>query len=279
MAMKRFALVVASAVALGAAGTVVLPRGIDALALVAGPRDEQAVAEYRLSSRSPGQYEVEIEAALAARDEELAQSLVDLASERQIVLSTGLIAQVQRAKADADARAIEDAWEGFVSGHAPNESALAGAVAADLSGFGDLRDLYTQAERYAADEEVDTFIVGLAAVGIGLTVATIASDGLLFSAKSGVSTLKAAKRAGRISPALVKHVGVMAADAVDTRAFGAMASSLKGLDLVAARAAAKHACPPAGPEDAWQAGIGRGGDRHARWLPWHAANARCRRIG
>ena len=139
---------------------------------------------------------------------------------------------------------LEDAWDGFVSGQAPNESALAGSVAADLTGFGDMRDLFQQASRYIDGQEVDSFLVGLAAVGLGLTVATYASDGLLFSARSGVSTIKAAKRAGRLSPALVKHVGVLAADAVDTKAFGVMATSLKSLDLAAARAAAKALVKP-----------------------------------
>ena len=117
-------------------------------------------------------------------------------------------------------------------------------MAADLTGFGDMRDLFQQAGRYIDGQEVDSFLVGLSAVGLGLTAATIASEGLLFSARSGVSTIKAAKRAGRLSPALVKHVGVLAADAVDTKAFGVMATALKSLDLAAARAAAKALVKP-----------------------------------
>ena len=81
--MKRTALIVVSVVALGATGAAVVPRGLEAAALFVGPRDEQAVAEYNLAGRSPGQYAVEIEAALSAKDEELADSLVTLAGERR----------------------------------------------------------------------------------------------------------------------------------------------------------------------------------------------------
>ena len=102
--MKKVALIVVSFVALGAAGAAVVPRGLEAAALLAGPRDEQAVAEYRLAGRSPGQYAVEIEAALSAKDEELADSLVTLAGERNVALPADLLGRVERAKAEADAR-------------------------------------------------------------------------------------------------------------------------------------------------------------------------------
>ena len=50
-------------------------------------------------------------------------------------------------------RMAGDAWEGFLSGNAESEPALAGALAADLSGYGDVRDLYQQAGNYVAGED------------------------------------------------------------------------------------------------------------------------------
>jgi hypothetical protein len=242
--VKPAILAVMGVVALGAAGAAVVPRGIDAAALFAGSRDDESAIAYDLASRSARSYETAIADALVAQDEDLAASLVSLAEDHRISLSGDVIARVRQAETEARDRGMSDAWDGFVSGKAPNESALAGAVAADFSGYGDMRDLFNQASAYASGEEVDTFLVGLAAVGLGLTVATYASDGLAFPARSGVSTLKAARRAGRLSPRLVKHVGSMAADAFDRQAFSSMASSLKRFDFTAARASAASLVQP-----------------------------------
>ena len=75
---------------------------------------------------------------------------------------------------------------GSVSGNAESEPALAGALAADLSGFGDLRDLYSSPDNYMAGADVDTTTVALAAVGITLTVATVFSLGATLPEKAGV---------------------------------------------------------------------------------------------
>jgi hypothetical protein len=242
--VKSSIIAVVTCVALGVTGAAVLPQGLGAAALFAGPRDDVSAIAYQLSHQPAQAYESAISQALAAEDEDLATSLVTLAEQHQADLSPQTIEAVHQAEEDARSRGMSDAWDGFVSGNAPNESALAGAVAADLSGYGDIRDLFKQASAYAYGEEVDEFLVGLAAVGLGLTVATYASEGLAFPARSGVSTLKAAKRAGRLSPRLLKHVGAMAGDAFDRQAFSGMASSLKRFDLAAARASAKGLVKP-----------------------------------
>jgi hypothetical protein len=66
-------------------------------------------------------------------------------------------------------------------------------------------------------------------VGLGVTAATLASGGLALPARSGLSTLKAVKRAGKLSPRLTKQLAVLAADAIDTRAIKGLASSLETL--------------------------------------------------
>jgi hypothetical protein len=48
-------------------------------------------------------------------------------------------------------------------------------------------------------------------------------------ARSGLSTLKAVKRAGRLSPALTRQLGTLAANAIDKRAIRGLATSLEGL--------------------------------------------------
>ena len=216
-------------IAILAAGLAVLPRGLEAFQLLAGPRDEAAVAHYALTFRTPADYTRGIDAAVAAKDEDLAASLLALADERGVALPEADRGKVAAAEADAAARIGSDAWNGFLHGDASNEAALAGAVASDLTGIGDVRDLYKQAENYFTGKEVDPFLVGLSAVGLGVTAATIASAGMTLPARSGLSTVKAVKRAGKLSKPLAKELGVIATDALDKRAIRGLAASLEGL--------------------------------------------------
>lgn len=225
------------AVVLVALGSLALPRGIAAARFLAGPRDEAAVASYLLTHKTADDFTAAAERALAAKDDDLAASIAELAKERGVALPATLVAKIKAAQDEASARTGADAWNGFVSGDAPNEAALAGAVAADLTGVGDVRDLYTQAARYVSGEEVDPLIIGLATVGLGLTAATVATLGATGPEKAGVSTLKAVKRAGRLSPLLAREVGVVAANALDVQALRLVGTSVARLDLATARAA------------------------------------------
>jgi len=218
-------------------GTLALPRGLEAARYLAGPRDATATASYLLTHKTADDYTVAARRALADNDEDLAASIAQLAAARGAPLPAGLAASIEAAQDRAAARAGADAWNGFVTGDAPNEAALAGAVAADLTGVGDVRDLYTQAARYVSGEEIDPLIIGLATVGLGLTAATVATLGAAVPEKAGVSTLKAVQRAGRLSPLLAREVGVVAANALDGQALRMVGTSLARLDIAAARAA------------------------------------------
>ena len=227
----------AFALVLVAVGFMTLHRGLAAAQFLSGPRDEAATAAYLLTRKTADDYTAAAERALADHDEDLAASLAQLAAERGVSLPAGLTARITAAQDAAAARTGSDAWNGFISGDAPNEAALAGAVAADLTGVGDVRDLYTQASRYLSGQDIDPLIIGLATVGLGLTAATVATLGATGPEKAGVSTLKAVKRAGRLSPLLAREVGVVAANALDGEALRLVGTSVARLDLVAARAA------------------------------------------
>ena len=207
-------------IALLAAGLMLQPRALDSWRYLSGPRDEVAAIDYRLKGTSSADFSAAIDAALSTRDDELAQSLFEVASAQGLTLPRDTTSRIAAAHAEASSRQLSDAWDGFLSGEAPNEAAFAGSLTADLVGYGDLRDLYDQAIRFSDGLEVDRMTVGFAAVGVALTAATIASFGSTSPAKAGVSTLKAAKRAGKLSPLLAREVTELAADAVDADGHG-----------------------------------------------------------
>src|SRR4051812_4679381 len=168
---KATALLMAAAIV--AASAPMLPRGFEAASLAAHPEDETAGTDYQLSRLSDDDYEAAIRKALARGDANLADSLRVLADQQAVALPALLSGEVDAALAEEHSRIASDAWDGFLSGNAENEPALAGAIAADLSGYGDIRDLYSQAGNYVDGIEVDTTTVALAAVGLTLTVATV----------------------------------------------------------------------------------------------------------
>lgn len=126
-----------------AMGFYALPQGLAAAQFLTGPRDEAASADYLLTHKTADDYTAAAEQALAAPDEDLAAAIAQLAAARGVALPADLAARIKAAEDAAAARTGADAWNGFLSGDARNEAALAGAVAADLTGVGDVRDLYT----------------------------------------------------------------------------------------------------------------------------------------
>lgn len=212
-----------------ALGFLIVPRGLDAVLLMTGARDGAAVAEFVLERKSQEDYAAAIAQALAAKDEDLAASLVTLAGERGVAVDAKLAAEVAAAEEEASARMVEDAWNGFLSGEAPNEAALAGAVASDLTAIGDVRDLYNQAGNWLSGEEVDPLLAGLSAIGLGVTAATAASAGSALPARSGLTILKSMKRAGKLSPRLTAELSQLAARALKTRSIKGLAVTFKNL--------------------------------------------------
>ena len=107
--------------------------------------DATAVASYRLKSLTPDDYDAAIrDGARQGRRRPRRQPCgardpaVGAASRRHRARRR------RRGRRSGRSRMAADAWDGFVSGNAESEPALAGAMAADLSGYGDVRDLYTR---------------------------------------------------------------------------------------------------------------------------------------
>ena len=61
----------------------------------------------------------------------------------------------------------------------------------DVTGYGDLRDLAREGRKALRGEPVDQLTVGLAAVGLTLTAATVLSVGAVLPAHNGASAVKA----------------------------------------------------------------------------------------
>ncbi len=148
--------------------------------------------------------EREIRAALAAGDTDLAQSFVDLAADRGVTIDPALTGDLKQATA-AQATVANTAGRfvrGLWTGEPADLASLAGTAFGDLFVFGDIRDAAREGTRYLTGQRYDPWILGLAGAGIAITAVTYATLGATAPERFGLSIVKAARRSGRLNPAL-----------------------------------------------------------------------------
>ena len=108
-------------------------------------------------------------------------------------------AKAKAASADQHRRPI---CAGLWTGEPTDLASLAGTAVGDLFVFGDIRDAAREGTRYLTGQQADPWILGLAGVGHrhhrrDLCLAWPGAPGRI-----GLSLVKAARRAGRLNPAL-----------------------------------------------------------------------------
>ncbi len=182
------------------------PRAHDAARLLLAQDDPAALSDARLAvmqNRNAAIHD-EIEAALAAGDADLAASFVALAQAQGVDLPDALAARVTEAVAEetSPVRRAGHFAGGLVTGEADDLAGLAGVVTGDLFVFGDIRDALREGGRLAAGGDADTLILGLAATGLMVTAATYATAGAAAPLRAGLTVVKGARRAGRLSEPL-----------------------------------------------------------------------------
>jgi hypothetical protein len=127
-------------------------------------------------------------------------------------------------------RQTEQFANGFLDGSGETGAGVAGAVTADFTVIGDVRDLYEQYQNFQAGKDVNELITALAGVGVGLTAATVLSSGTAAPLKTCSSTLKLATRANKLSPKMQAVLIKQATNIFDYKAFLLATRGEKNLD-------------------------------------------------
>ena len=196
-------LIAAASLLLALAGSAhwLLPLGREAFALLMAREDAARLADLRLDSELTAERaNSEIAEALAKGDAELAASFLELADARALPVPLDMRARVvasSSAAAEA-ARGASAFGKGFLTGEVEDLSSMAGTMAADLTLWGDVRDLGGQAGSYFRGEGVDPLLTGLAVAGVGATAATWALAGTPITIRAGLSLAKGARRVGAL---------------------------------------------------------------------------------
>jgi hypothetical protein len=215
---SRIALPLGAAFACAIAALTLVPRGIEADTLLMAQDDPVRLADHALErSFNADVARREIEAALNAKDADLALSFLDLARDRKVAVDPALVARVEDANSAqaAAARAAGSFAQGFIVGEPQDFVGLAGTALGDLFVFGDIRDAVREGSRMASGEPADELVLGLAGVGIALTAGTYASLGAGVPARVGLSVLKAARKTGRMTTQMSQYVGRSLREIVD----------------------------------------------------------------
>ncbi|BBK32441.1 hypothetical protein EDC65_1239 [Stella humosa] len=219
-------------------GIVVLPRAHEALIVVRAP-DEAAILDYMIGRVPPADLEGAIGGAIAANDAETAQSLLDLADSRGIAVPAALRAGVVAIQGFNLAALGSEALGCVVDGAIESEAGLACVLAVDMTGAGDIRDLAREGNRYLQGQDHDGFTMAMATVGLAVTSATILSGGAALPVRVGVTVLKAAKKAGKLPPAIVREIADSVKGAID-------GTALKSALSLAGRGRLREAATPLG---------------------------------
>lgn len=171
--------------------------------------DPFAISQYRLGRLSSNDYEVSIEQALKDGDVSEAQSLVVLAHDNGRELPEDLIERTSESRFEFGLRNSKDFLEGAITGEVTTSASIGGVLAADYVGVGDVRDAVLQGNHLIRGEDYDKLTLGLSLVGLATNApGTGAID-------MGFSLLKNANKAGHLSEALVRRLGVISARLVD----------------------------------------------------------------
>jgi hypothetical protein len=238
---KRIVWPLLAALVIAAGAVAVVPRGLDAGWLLVAQDDPVKLAD-RMVARtfSAPVAEREIAAALDAGDIDLADSFVDLAGDQGIALPPELKAKVAAAHTTT-ASATRNAGSfarGLITGEPDDMVGLAGTALGDLFVFGDIRDAVREGARFAQGEKADELVLGLACVGMAVTVGTYASLGTGTPARVGLSLVKAARKTGRISAHMAGWMTRSMREVVDTgKLQRALAEASLTAPAVAVRAA------------------------------------------
>lgn len=237
-----------------AAGASHLPQVMTGMALLSAEEDPVRLTELRLPAvATRDRLAEEIDEALRQGDPDLADSFTALADVQGVPVDPTRRQRVTAALVAAPG-AGRDFATGFASGASDTWVGTAGALVADVVGFGDMRDLWQEGNKLYRGEPYDDLVLGLSAAGVALTGATVAGSAAVVSAAPlaaaklsiarGLNFLKSARRAGLLSRDLAARLVRMTTETVNAAALRDAVAAARVLNLSAARRAAQQAMRP-----------------------------------
>ncbi len=196
------------------------------------------------------QIEAEIVAAIQTSEFDDARMYLEIAKDNNYQINFQKY-QDEILRKDTQLKKITHQVSNFVSGFAKGKGSdmagLAGAVTADFTVVGDVRDLRQEYKNHSDDKNVNELIVLLSGVGVGLTALTVSSMGTAAPAKTGISVIKVAVKMKKITARFQKQLLKLARKVFDWSVFRRLIkqdNSIKNIRLAAKQAYKPKAIKP-----------------------------------
>jgi hypothetical protein len=106
---------------------------------------------------------------------------------------------------------------GFISGKGENAASIAGSIASDMTVVGDLRDLSTEGKKLIEGKEYDKFVLGVATVGVGLSLSQVLTSGTSTPMKVGASIVKISKKTKKLSKPFLALLSTKMSKVIDVK--------------------------------------------------------------
>lgn len=158
---------------------------------------------------SPQQMGEHIQKAIDDADYADARIYLQIANDNQVNIDTQYYEQQLQQKDTRLNRIVTQTNQfvkGFAKGEASNAAGIAGAISADFTVVGDVRDLRQEYQNYQNGKAVNELIVLLSGTGIGLTALTMGSFGSTAPVKAGTSLIKVGAKTQRITRGFQKQL-------------------------------------------------------------------------
>lgn len=126
----------------------------------------------------------------------------------------------------------KDIFQGFVFGKTENEEQFYSSMASDFTVVGDARDFFKEGSNYVDDKPYNEMILGLSAIGLGLSASQVLTAGLSTPLKAGSSILKVTAKSGKLSKEFLEVLSQKISKTVDFKALKTEIdfSSLKSME-------------------------------------------------
>ncbi len=112
-------------------------------------------------------------------------------------------------------RNTKDFGIGFFTGESDSLVGISGAIAADMTLVGDLRDLSIEGSKFVNNESYDKVILGMSTIGVGLSASQFFTVGATTPLKISASIVKVAKKMKYLSNSFVNIVSSKLSKAID----------------------------------------------------------------
>jgi len=184
---------------------------------------QESVIETELKKVATLSYlETKITESIEMKKSDDLEMYVNLSAYLNIDLSSEIESKIEKYNSffNKSWRNTKEFSKSFVTGESESTIGLAASTTSDMLVVGDLRDITIEGRKMSSGNSYDKVTLGLASLGVGMTVIQVASAGGGTPLKVGTSILKFARKAGKLTKSFSSLVTSKLTKSIDFNKLG-----------------------------------------------------------